>query len=236
MICAIMQPTYLPWSGYFNLIQSVDRFVFLDDVQFDRRSWQSRNRILVNGQEHLLTVPTRKASRDTLIRDIDLVDDSDWRATHLATLKQAYGKAPHGEAVCALLDGLLSDEAIVKLADLNIAIIEALCRHLELDTPLLRATELDCGGRRAAHLHAICVELGADAYLSPEGSRGYLADDDFCAMGGVELMFQDYAVTAYEQVDAPEFVSHLSIVDMLANLGPVATRSRIHNHVQRPVE
>lgn len=87
-----MQPTYLPWAGYFHLIGTVDKFVFLDDVQFERRSWQSRNRILLEGREHYLTVPVRKASRSELIKNIAIDNDQEWRKRHLQLLRQAYLK------------------------------------------------------------------------------------------------------------------------------------------------
>jgi hypothetical protein len=227
MKCAIMQPTYLPWSGYFNLIASVDTFIFLDDVQFDRRSWQSRNRICLNGQEHLLSVPTRKAPRDTLIKDIELAEDSTWRISHRTILQQAYAKSPQGDEVCAMLDEIIADDRMERLADLNIRIIKGLCEKLTLSTRLLRASEIGCSGKRSAHLHNLCLAIGADYYLSPEGSREYLAADGFAAMGGVELAFQDYRVQPYRQAGTKDFISHLSIVDMLANIGAAESRRLI---------
>jgi hypothetical protein len=217
--CAIMQPTYLPWSGYFSLIDGVDRFVLLDDVQFERRSWQSRNRILMNGDICTLTVPVRKTARATAIGDIELSGNEDWQAAHWKTLRIAYAKAPHGSALLGLLEPVYLEARFSRLAELNQQLIESFCRALNIDTPLVRASSLGCGGARSQHLFAICSELGCSGYVSPRGSADYLAADEFAAMGSLRLSFQEFTPRPYAQLRVAEFVSHLSIVDVIANIG-----------------
>lgn len=218
MKCAIMQPTYLPWSGYFNLIASVDCFVFLDDVQFQRRSWQSRNRICRNGEADMLSVSTMKADRDTAIRDIRLSYAGDWRERHSRLLREAYGRAACGGEVCALVDSVLGKSELRMLADLNIALVKAICHYLGLTTRFLRASELGCGGHRSEHLASICERIGATQYLSPVGSADYLSEDEFEALCDASLVFQSYHPAEYPQVGAAEFISHLSVIDMMANV------------------
>lgn len=217
--CAIMQPTYLPWAGYFNLAACVDVFVLLDDVQFERRSWQSRNRILLQGREHVLTVPVCKVPRDTRIADILVDPHSHWRGAHWQTLVTAYAKAPHGKQVLALLEPVYTGGDIRELATWNQSIIQLLAGGLGLAPRWVRASELDCGGQRSEHLLALCRAVGCDEYLSPQGSRAYLADDGFESSGDVRLQFQDYAPLPYPQHRADAFVSHLSLVDVVANQG-----------------
>lgn len=214
-----MQPTYLPWSGYFNLIRSVDTFVFLDDVQFERRSWQMRNRILLEGQEKMLSVSTIKAPRETLLRDIELTDVDRWRTSHAQQIRHAYRSLPGWPAVSRLLDVYLELPELL-LADFNVAIIETICELLAITTRFERASELDCGGRRGGHLGEIATKLGADVYLSPVGSREYLAEDGFSDRFDLDLEFQSYVPRPYPQPSAPDFVSHLSVVDVIAHLGP----------------
>lgn len=224
--CAIMQPTYLPWSGYFNLMAGVDVFVLLDDVQFQRRSWHTRNRILLQGGEHLLTVPVAAAhQRDRL--DAVQTADGPWRARHWATLVSAYGKAPHGRELLALLQPLYQAEATAdrSLTGWNESLIRVLAQALHIHTPLVRASQLGCGGQRAEHLLNLCLHLGCDHYLSPRGSRDYLEEDRFEDNDRVGLAFQNFEPRPYPQQRAEAFVSHLSVVDVIAQQGlPFAAR------------
>lgn len=225
--CAIMQPTYLPWSGYFSLINTVDHFALLDDVQFERRSWQSRNRILMNGKICTLTVPVQRSARATVIADIELSNSEDWQVAHWKTLRNAYAKAPHGSALFNLLEPIYLGPRWIRLVELNHQLIDSFCRALNIDTPIIRASALECGGVRSQHLFAICEKLGCSHYLSPHGSANYLALDEFASMGLMNLSFQEFTPMPYVQMRSTEFVSHLSIVDIIANVGLVGARKYI---------
>ena len=122
---AIMQPTYLPYLGYFQLMAASDVFVFLDDVQFARRSWQSRNRILTAQGELMLTVPVKKHDRDTPIHAIEIDDSQPWRDKHLAAIRHAYGKRPFFEEGWAFVSEQLAKERDGKLADLTCGMAQA---------------------------------------------------------------------------------------------------------------
>lgn len=224
--CAIMQPTYLPWSGYFNLLASVDVFVLLDDVQFERQSWQTRNRILLHGKEHLLAVPIKRMPLDTPIREIELHQGQDWRKTHLQNLSYAYAKHPHGRIVLDLVAAVFA-RGHVYLADLNEALIRELAALLAIDTPIQRASTLGCGGSRSDHVAAICRAVNCQSYLSPAGAHDYMAEDQFEERHGIATSYQDFRPPPYRQTGTREFVSHLSIVDVIAHLGPSATRAYI---------
>jgi len=217
--CVVMQPTYLPWSGYFNLMAQADVFVLLDDVQYNRTSWQTRNRILVQGEEQLLTVPVLAGHLDTRIEAVRLAPGP-WPRKHLASLTAAYAKAPHGPDLLALLAPLYASAGeVTHLVDWNQQLISTLATALGLHTPLVRASTLACGGERSAHVLALCDALGCDDYLSPVGSADYLAEDNFAANGRVSLRFQAYRPGPYAQRKAPAFVSHLSVVDVIAHQG-----------------
>jgi len=215
-----MQPTYLPWSGYFNLIASVDVFVFLDNVQFERQSWQSRNRILLQGREHLLVVPVERAPQTTPISDIVTSEKrGNWRQNHFKTLQTAYGKAPYGRELLEFLEPFYTQPAPVNLAGFNIAVIKRLARALDLQARFTTASSLDCPGERTQRLIAICEGLSASTYVSPRGSADYLSADGFSDVADVLLEFQSYTPVPYPQYRATGFISHLSIIDVIANTG-----------------
>jgi hypothetical protein len=218
-----MQPTYLPWAGYFNLIAQVDVFVFLDDVQFERQSWQTRNRILLQGREHLLVVPAARLSLGTRIDQARVAEDPRWRSDHWKTLAAAYGKAPFGAQTLDLLRPFYEGPAPSLLAEFNEGLVSAIAGAIGLDTRTVRASSLGCGGKRSDHVAQICAAIGCDEYLSPQGAREYLEQDGFPGNSGVRLLFQRFDPAPYAQRGAREFVPRLSLVDLLANLGSAAT-------------
>jgi hypothetical protein len=228
---AIMQPTYLPWSGYFQLMAQADVFVLLDDVQFNRTSWQCRNRILLHGAEHMLTVPVTGASLGTPINEVRLMPRP-WAVKQWATLQAAYGKTPHGPEMLALLAPVYAQAAEFSLlVDWNQALIAVLAKALGIDTPLLRSSTLGREGQRSARLLALCEHLGASDYLSPRGSMAYLTEDDFAGNGRITLHYQDYTPPPYAQRKADGFVSHLSVVDVIAQQGTDFARRYVRGQI-----
>lgn len=222
-----MQPTYLPWSGYFNLISQADKFVFLDDVQFERRSWQVRNRILMNGQEQLLTIPTKKVSLNTLIRDIEISNNTDWQRKHWLTLCNAYSGAPYGNEALKLLEPFFTSATKQSLSEFNQKIILHISDSLSLNTIFFRASDLECTESRSKHLIQILRRLECNEYLSPIGSKDYLRDDNFSEISDISLLFQDFQPEPYTQFRSNGFVTKLSIIDVIANIGIDKTKAYI---------
>lgn len=224
MRCAIMQPTYIPWAGYFNLISSVDRFIFLDNVQHERRSWQMRNRIVLNGKETLLTIPLKKCSQSTLLKDVLISDDISWKSKHWDTLCLSYKNAPYGRFILDLLaPHYESCKSRKSLSCFTQAIIVSIANSLGLSTQFFNADDLTSEGGRSDRLAALCRAASCDAYLSPLGSKKYLEDDQFTEKHKISLEFQEFQVNPYNQFKSDLFISHLSIVDVIANMGPVET-------------
>ena len=127
MKCAIMQPTYLPWAGYFNLISQVDTFVFLDDAQFQKNSWHNRNRILLNHSSHWITVPVRRVALNQKIHETK-IDSSAWRTKHQRLLQQTYAKHPFIDDILEICEAL-GKAKIDNLAILNISLIQFILRN-----------------------------------------------------------------------------------------------------------
>ena len=213
-----MQPTYFPWAGYFNLIARVDAFVFLDDVQYEKGTWQNRNRVLLDGQPHWLTVPATREFLGQAINQVVIEDRRNWRRKHFKLLNQAYAKHPYAAEMMEAAGKLLKPE-LTRLAELNIAIITELSSKFGATTRLLRSSELGIEGGRTQRLIDICAHLDCDEYVSPVGSSGYLAADRFEQKTAIRLSFTDYVPAPYPQRSAAQFVSHLSVLDIIANLG-----------------
>lgn len=226
MKCAIMQPTYLPWSGYFNLISQVDVFVFLDDVQYERQSWQNRNRALVGGKAHWLTVPAVRLELTQIFNTVKVDDTQGWRKKHIQLLEQTYGKHPHGKEMLDAARGL-TDASVTGLADLNIKLIGEFSRRMDLEPRFVRSSELGVEGQRSERLLKICRHFGCDEYLSPVGSAEYLAEDKVFDSASVKLSFQQFKAAPYAQHKNQAFVESLSIVDVAANLGWAQARDYV---------
>ncbi len=219
-ICAIMQPTYLPWIGYFALMDLADVFVFLDDVQLSKQSWQTRNRIKgESGKELMLSVPVRHAGAQA-IKDVE-IDGTHWTAKHLRSFAQNYRKAPHFAEAQALYEPVLRSEP-AKLCDLNIALISGIADRLGITGKRIRSSDIaEKSADRRDRLVDICKQFGADTYLSPAGAAGYLTEEDGeaqFAAHGMTLLYQRYEHPAYPQINGA-FLSHMGVLDLIANVG-----------------
>jgi hypothetical protein len=219
MRCAIMQPTFCPWAGYFRLLESVDRFVFLDDVQLERQSWQTRNRVLQNGRVQWLIACIRHDSLEQTIEETRLAGDERWRRKLGSRLRHAYARHPHVRELQELI-AMIESSPQENLAAFNIAIIRYCAERLGIATPTLRSSEMTLDtSQRTERLVEMCVQLGCDTYVSPIGSAAYLASDGFTRMADTRLEFFDAVPPCYPQRGSESFISHLSIIDVVANLG-----------------
>ena len=216
---AIMQPTYLPWLGYFGLMDSVDVFVLLDSVQFARRSWQQRNQIKTAQGATWLTVPVlSKGAREQSISDVLIDKCRDFSAAHIRSIELSYCKAPYFADYAAGLFGILRG-GHDRLASLTVELITWLRDQLCIKTPLLRASEINVGGRKADLLAAICQHAGADHYVSPPGSREYMEESTVFADEGIAVTYHAYLHPNYPQQHG-DFLPYMSTIDLLFNSGP----------------
>ena len=228
MRCAIMQPTYLPWTGYFNLMASVDLFIFLDDVQLQKNSWHNRNRILLKKQPHWITVPVQHVRLDQLLSETLLCEDKQWRRKHRSLLLQTYARHPYIEIVEEITN-FIQQSLDYNLAELNIKIICYIAKKLEIQTPVKYASELSINGTRTERLLNLLKIVKATEYLSPIGSAVYLANDCFTEQENIQLQFQKFEPKLYNQKGTKEYIPFLSIIDTLANIGWENTAHYIRN-------
>jgi hypothetical protein len=223
MRIAIHQPHFLPWLGYLHRMASVDAFVLLDHVQFERRNYQNRTMIRMNGAAHWLTVPVVQRSQQERIVDKE-VDNAGgeerwWGKLCARTLQHVYGKAPfyreHGPALKALLETRQA-----RLVDVNQVALDWLREVFGIRTRLIRSSELDVRGQRADLILEICKAVKADGLLAGMGgSRGYLNVDEF-ARNGVRIEWHEFKHPIYPQPGPQPFLPGLSAIDMLFHAGP----------------
>jgi len=220
---AIMQPTYIPWMGYFDLIDQVDKFVFLDDVQLVKRSWQTRNRIKTAQGDLFLTIPIKKANKrdDTLICNAVISEDEPWKERHIRSIELAYKKAPYFDLTFPFIKEIIFNEE-KKLSDYNIYIIKQISAKFGLKTDFIRSSELKgISGKKDARLVSICKHIGCDEYMAVQGSAAYIEKEspggDF-TKNNLKFFYHNYEHPMYDQING-NFISFMSVVDLFFNQG-----------------
>jgi len=217
---AISQPGYLPWPGFFDLVDQVDQFVLLDDVQFVRQSWHQRNRIKSSTGLQWLTVPVVfRGLLGQSLSEVKIRQPQFWRK-HVRSVQVNYGRARYFKDYFPRFKKILERQGPgEKLMDLNLALVHWLAGELSVKTPMVRSSTLHLKGNRSGHLVAICERLGATHYLSPRSATYLLDDLDMFTEEGITVCFHNYSFPEYEQ-RFPPFLSYVSMVDLLFNMGP----------------
>lgn len=225
MKCVILQPSYIPWRGYFDQIRRADVFVFYDDVQYDARGWRNRNRVLGAGGPQWITIPVHHRGSQTERRPIHSIEicwETDWASRHLRTLEHCYRRAPHFREVVDLLAPFYRRRDRY-LADFTIELTCAIAERLGIQsTRFLRSSALHSEGNQTERLLSILRGLCATHYLTGPSARAYL-DEGLLARHGIATEYMDYAYPDYPQLRSG-FEPHLSIVDLLVMTGPNAGR------------
>ena len=226
-----MQPTYLPWSGYFNLIESADQFFYLDNAQYERGTWQHRNRILIKDKVNMLSLPVRRESLGVLIKDVSIsATNYRWRKKHSMTIKMAYSKKPFYKDLYPVLD-LIENNNTLNLCQFNILLIDKICELLKINTIRRKSSLQKTSNNRTKKLIELCQISGSEIYLSPLGSKDYLTFDKFETLSEISLEYQKFTCRPYNQGQLAKgsFFGGLSILDVIANLGTKDTKEYIKN-------
>ncbi|BAO55410.1 WbqC family protein [Nonlabens marinus] len=218
---AIMQPYTYPYLGYFQLIKSVDTFIFFDDVQFIRRGFINRNSILINERAHSFTIPLEKGSREDLITETFVHKDmyGIWKAKFLKSLELNYKKASQFEPVYVMVENLLNRE-FTDIASLAKNSILSICNYLNLERNFIDSSSLNYNrsGNGEDKILDICSLLNASTYINPFNGMD-LYDDEKFREKGVELLFIKPKLQEYDQ-GTSSFEKHLSVIDALMWMTP----------------
>jgi hypothetical protein len=214
----ILQSGYLPWLGFFSQLYRSDIFVLYDDVQYTRRDWRNRNKVLSGQGPIWLTVPVhQKGLFHQPINETQISNETDWRAKHLASIKRNYSKTPYFEKYYQMLNQVLSCEW-EGLSDLNLSLIEMIAEDMGLKNKIVRSSELGVEGCKSTRLLNICKHFGATHYLTGDMAQRYL-DADLFEREQVEIVYHLYKHPVYRQT-GDEFVPFMSVIDLLFNEGP----------------
>ena len=214
---AVMQPYLFPYLGYFQLIRSVDEFIFYDDVNFIKSGWINRNRIKINGEPAFITVPCGKVSSFKKINEILINWDENQKSKFLKKIEQNYCKTPYFYDVFEMISGIIkSDEKrISHFAGLSVCTV---FNYLEIETKLSYSSERfdNCGLEKTERLVDICKKSNAETYINPVGGSILYKKEAF-EKEGIKLFFLKSDDIVYSQSDDP-FISNLSIIDALMYL------------------
>jgi hypothetical protein len=224
MNCVILQPSYIPWRGFFHQIQRADLFVFYDDVQYDKRGWRNRNQLKTSSGKKWLSIPVNSSGAQTEripISQIRISWEKDWGKEHLLFVQHNYARAPYFKHYEPVLRSFFQrrDEF---LADLTTELTIALARELGIHhTRFIRSSELNASGEKTDRLIDVLKKVGASHYISGPAARDYIEPDKF-EKSGISLEYMDYNYPEYPQL-YPPFDPFVSVLDLLFMTGPDAS-------------
>ena len=220
MNVVILQPSYIPWRGYFGQIRKADLFIFYDDVQYDKHGWRNRNQIKTAQGKQWLTIPvhSKGVTEGIPIKDVRIDWSRPWGKAHLKALTIAYNKTPHFKDYLPLLESFY-DRRDDCLADFTIEITILLSRELGIaSTRFLRSSELPgIHGVKTERLIQILKRVGAKHYISGPSARGYVEKEKFDE-AGITLEYMEYHYPEYPQL-YPPFDPYVTILDLLFMAG-----------------
>ena len=215
-----LQSNYIPWKGYFDLIQDADMFIFYDDVQFTKNDWRNRNKIKAPQGAAWITVPVA-ADSDRLICEVE-IKDAFWQAKHWKTIQQNYGKCPHFSRYQAFFEDAFLGRKWNNLSELNQSLIRTISLDLMgIPTEFRDSREFHASGQKLDRLLELVTKAGADRYISGPAAKDYIDPSRFADVG-IELVWKDYSGYPEYPQRYPPFVHGVSILDLLFNVGPDA--------------
>ena len=225
MKLGIMQPYFMPYIGYWQLMAAVDKYVIYDDVNFIKKGWINRNNILVNGTKQLFTISLEGVSQNKLINEILIADDF---IKLRKTISMAYSKAPYYYETMELLDMIFAFDSknLAKFLENSIRLV---VQHLGLKTEILLSSDLkkDNSLKGQEKILDICKNLKADVYYNAIGGQELYNSDNFEAVG-IELKFVQSKLTPYKQLKN-DFIGGLSIIDVLM----FNSKTDVHNMLKQ---
>lgn len=220
-VCAIHQPNFAPWLGFFYKITHSDTFVLLDSAQYSKNNLINRNRIKTPQGELWLTVPVLSKGRfGQLISETEINMEIEWKKQHLSTLRMNYGRTPFFSEVFSLVEKVYGKNGIL-LSAFNAALLDAIFEYLDFAPRVMMASVLqDLPNDPTARLVQICKQVGADTYLCGQGGSAEYQETGLFDEARICLKVSEFRHPVYPQLwNKIGFVQNLSIFDALFNVG-----------------
>ena len=220
---AIVQSNYIPWKGYFDLINTVDEFVLFDDMQYTRRDWRNRNLIKTPAGPKWLTIPVAvKGNFFQKIKDTT-ISDPKWATKHWESIVHNYSKAKHFDLYREVFESLYLGSQERFLSRVNRLFLSAICKILGISTTISSSEDYISVEGKTERLVSICKQTGATTYISGPAARDYL-DDALFDQENIAVEYMDYSsYPEYRQL-FPPFEHQVSIIDLIFNEGSEATK------------
>ena len=220
---AIVQSNYIPWKGYFDLINLVDEFILFDDMQYTRRDWRNRNVIKTAAGTKWLTIPVAvKGNYFQKIEDT-VISDPGWAKRHWQSIVYSYARARHFQTYRQTFETLYLATNEKFLSLINYRFLSAICQILSIDTKISWSHDYHADGAKTERLVDLCKQAGAGIYISGPSARAYI-DEALFEREQIELQYIDYSgYPEYGQL-FPPFAHQVSIIDLIFNEGPDATK------------
>lgn len=218
---AIIQSNYIPWKGYFDIINFVDEFILYDDAQYTRRDWRNRNKIKTPYGLMWLSIPVEVKGKYFQKINETMISNPEWNRRHWATIAHNYSNAKHFRDYRELFEELYLGTDAKLLSEVNYRFLSAICRLLHIKTKMTWSMEYHIEGERTEKLISICKQTGAVEYLSGPSAKDYI-DEELFKEEGITLRYMDYSgYPEYRQLSQP-FDHTVSIIDLIFNEGPAA--------------
>ena len=231
MILTAHQPVYLPWLGLFHKIALAETFVYFDQVQYLPKDWMNRNKIRTKSGSIWLTVPVlRKGYRDLKTSEIEINNSIDWQKKHFRSISLNYKKSPYFENYIPFFEDVYSRKWKF-LGELNEYMLKWFLDELGIKVNFLNANDFKFQGEKSSLILNMCKELNASTYIFGTLGKDYANVHEF-EKNNVKLIFQDYNHPKYSQLYS-EFVSHLSVIDLLFNHGPKSLEIILSNNISQ---
>lgn len=227
---AILQPNYIPWKGYFDLINMVDEFVIFDEVQYTKKDWRNRNLIKTPQGLQWLTIPVTVAHQQQRIYEVHVADQY-WREKHWRSLCINYAKARHFSTFAPIFEDIYLGRSTSNLRDILVEFMQAINAILGIETRMTLSTTIpQTTESRLERIREILLHTGAQLFINGPKARSFMPDHAF-ADDHIAIQWMSYEGYApYEQVHPP-FEHGVSVVDLLFNQGPGA-RQYMHSFGQ----
>ena len=214
---AILQSNYIPWKGYFDLINMVDEFILYDDMQYTKNDWRNRNKIKTPQGIQWLTIPVRQESLDQKIKDTK-ISDKKWNIKHWRTISQNYSKAKYFKDYKDIFEELYLTCDEEYLSEINYKFITTINEILGIKTKLRWSSEFELVDGQTEKLLGICKDCNADIYLSGPAAKDYF-NEDLAKQENIKVEWMDYSgYKEYEQLNPP-FEHGVTILDLIFNKG-----------------